>query len=121
MYYNANNTLLYTLNSSGTGYIVSAGKYYNEKSITIPRYYNGKLVTEIAANAFKDKDLEYVSIPNTVEKIGNNAFYKCSNLTSFTADVPELTSASSMFYGCPKLKEFSSELPKLKTANSMFY
>lgn len=89
MYYNANNTLLYTLNSSGTGYIVSAGKYYNEKSITIPRYYNGKLVTEIAANAFKDKDLEYVSIPNTVEKIGNNAFYNCDNLKNINLNISE--------------------------------
>ena len=37
-------------------------------------------VREISGLAFKDTDIEIVSIPKTVEKIGNGAFMGCKNL-----------------------------------------
>ena len=78
LYYKSQNQLLYTL-EDGT-YTVRAGKYYDEKYITIPATYNGKPVTEIEENAFKNKNLEIITIPSTLEEISNNAFYGCDNL-----------------------------------------
>lgn len=61
--------------------------YKGEKEvIEIPSTVNGKKVTEIGADAFNNKDLSITSVtlPDTVTKIGNKAFYGCSKLTKIT-------------------------------------
>ena len=53
--------------------------------IRIPSVYNGKPVTQILPNAFKDMvNLETVIIPDGVTVIGENAFSGCSKLTNLT-------------------------------------
>ena len=47
-------------------------------------------------------------------------FYECSNLTSFSSDLPSLTDGKYMFGGCSNLTSFSSELPNLKYGVNMF-
>ena len=51
--------------------------------IVIPDTINNKKVTRIKSNAFKDKKLEFVSIPSTVITIDSNAFTnnKIENIT----------------------------------------
>lgn len=50
-------------------------------SITIPDYYHGSSVREIADNAFINNTvIQHVVIPNRVTKIGNSAFKGCTSL-----------------------------------------
>lgn len=44
-----------------------------------------------------------------------------SSLTSFSADLPSLTDGYEMFSGCTNLSSFNSDLSKLDDANCMFY
>ena len=122
LYYNSQNQLLFELDN-GT-YTVKAGKFYDEKYITIPETYNGKLVTNIDQNAFKDKNVEVIRIPSSIETIENNAFNGCDNLTKveFYSNARTLSDISQMksigdyaFYGCSDLEnfEFSNSLTYL--------
>ncbi|MDR3186122.1 MAG: leucine-rich repeat protein [Christensenellaceae bacterium] len=71
---------VYKLDSSSTSYeIVSylgAGNI-----IEIPLIYKGLPVNKIASNAFKEKDLTFVTIDATIESIGVNAFAGNPGLT----------------------------------------
>ncbi len=113
VYYSSENKLLYTLSEDGKGYIVSAGKFYDENVITIPETYNGKEVIGIAENAFKNKNLTSLNIPSTVQEIDDNAFYGCDNLANIKFDgtlyqgiyLSDLTTIGNYaFYGCSELK-----------------
>lgn len=124
LYYKSQNRLLYIL-EDGT-YTVKAGKYYDEKYITIPETYNGKLVTGIDDNAFKGKNIEVVKIPSSVIEIGSYAFYDCDLLTTIefysnsqTRVLSEISSIETIgdyaFYNCSSLEnfEFSNNLTYL--------
>lgn len=51
------------------------------RSVVIPSVYEGKKVVKIASHAFDGcSTLETVTIPNTVEMIGEKAFHKCTSL-----------------------------------------
>lgn len=52
--------------------------YSNE--VFIPEKIDGKPVVEIGEGVFADYDITYVTIPDTVTKIGNSAFYNCFEL-----------------------------------------
>ncbi len=51
-----------------------------DKDIIIPGKYKGRTVTEISENAFKYQQIESITIPDTIKKIGNNAFVGCNKL-----------------------------------------
>ena len=51
-----------------------------DKDIIIPGKYKGRTVTEISENAFKYQQIESITIPDTIKKIGNNAFIGCNKL-----------------------------------------
>lgn len=66
--------LEFLLNSSGKDYSVSGYSSENE-IVDIPQTHNGKLVTAIADNAFSKKTfIRKVSLPQTIESIGDYAF-----------------------------------------------
>ena len=77
-------------------------------SITIPNLIDGKTVTEIGKYSFAydsyDRNLTTVTIPDTVIKIDDYAFYNCGNLT--TIILPEgLTEIGDYaFSGCNSLQ-----------------
>ena len=54
-----------------------------EKNIIIPDNFNDVAVTSIGEEAFQDKQLTNVIIPNSVNSIGEGAFYNNTGLTSF--------------------------------------
>lgn len=51
---------------------------------------------------------------------GTRMFYACSSLTSWTADLPNLTIGRWMFDGCKGLTSWSISLPKLTQGYYMF-
>ena len=65
---------------SGSG--VKITSYTGEdKNLVIPKTINGKPVIEIDSKVFYENDnIEKVTLPESLKKIGNRAFAKCSNL-----------------------------------------
>lgn len=51
---------------------------------------------------------------------GQDGFKWCSNLKSFTVDMPALTNGWAMFYYCTKLAIFTGALPALLNGHDMF-
>lgn len=74
----------YTLN--GDTYTVS--KYIgNGTEVAVPMFYNGKLVTEIGAETFKDAVTLYViTVHEKIAVIAENAFENCASLYSIEID-----------------------------------
>ena len=56
----------------------------SQKEVTIPSEYKGKKIVGIGNNAFEDSSIESITIPSTVENIGDYAFYKCNALQTVT-------------------------------------
>ena len=50
----------------------------------------------------------------------NSMFYYCDNLTSFTADLSSLANGEWMFYYCKKFTSFTADLPSLTNGEYMF-
>lgn len=81
-----NNKILY---QSTNGEIVTP-KFF--KKVRRNQYKNGvgvltftENITQIPANAFSDStNLKSITLPQSVEEIGNNAFARCPNLTTFS-------------------------------------
>lgn len=81
-----NNKILY---QSTNGEIVTP-KFF--KKVRSNQYKNGvgvltftENITQIPANAFSDStNLKSITLPQSVEEIGNNAFARCPNLTTFS-------------------------------------
>ena len=80
--YTADDSFKWALNDGGDGYSVT--KYVGADSeVIIPPFYNGLPVTEIGKTAFMDcEGLYAVIISENVQKICNNAFIYCTELSS---------------------------------------
>lgn len=75
-------------------------------SIVIASHYEGKVVTEIKANAFKNNaTLESVVVPEGVKIIDDNAFYNCTSLKTINFPKRLEKIGSSTFYKCSLLNE----------------
>ena len=69
------NQLEYKLSTDQTYYIVVGKGTYSKNDVVIPSVYNDLPVKEIAANAFKGwTAMKSIQIPDSIEKIGENAF-----------------------------------------------
>ncbi|MBQ9069956.1 MAG: leucine-rich repeat domain-containing protein [Clostridia bacterium] len=83
---------------------VSAGKLLYVESITIPREYGGKEVTEILPGGFSGAvNLKNITIPSTVTKIGSSAFMHAESLESIILPESVKTVGKNAFLGCGKL------------------
>jgi len=77
--------LLFALNSTKTGYIVTGIGDCTDIEIKITPIYNNLPVLEINSRAFYNcTSLTSITIPDSVTSIGKNAFYGCTSLTSIS-------------------------------------
>ena len=97
----------YALFSDGTAEVlnwtITGGK------VTIPEEIDGHPVISIAGNAFRDKKFSSVSLPDTVVRIGEEAFYGCSDLSSVRLPAALEYIGDFAFTACEKLGKI--ELP----------
>lgn len=115
-YPNASQGLEYTLNSDGKSYSVTGIGTCTDKNLIIPSTYNGKPVTEIAESAFYNEyqagnsilgTSEYskytftsVTIPSSVTKINEFAFYNCRLITKIVLSDGVTTIGDHAFVFC---------------------
>ncbi|MFQ6723877.1 MAG: leucine-rich repeat protein, partial [Clostridia bacterium] len=109
---------------SGDTYYVSKGSGNLPTNLVIPAMYNGKVVTHIDNPSSRDNGvfkgnttLRSISLPCTIEEVGNGAFYQCYNVS--TVDLISCVNLERMgvsafhdvkptsinFKNCSKLKE----------------
>ena len=73
----------YVLSSNGNTYSVKDNGCSG--AVVVPATYNGKPVTQIAENGFKNNtNITSMTLPDSVKQIGKGAFSGCTNLTSLT-------------------------------------
>ena len=98
-----NNYQYYPL--SDKTWAIAVGNNRFLKKLTVPKRYQGRMVTQIIDSGFKDcTSLKEISIPDSVASIGRNAFSGCSALSSIA--IPEgITSIEDhTFSGCSALE-----------------
>ena len=95
--------LLFTLNADSESYSVTFCDAHISGALNIPATYNGKPVTEIGNNAFRDCiELTSVTIGEGVTIIGDSAFDSCESLTLVT--IPDsVTTIGRYAFNCTSL------------------
>lgn len=98
--------LMYEINSDGKTCTVIGCNEMLFNEIVIPDSYNGYTVTGIADYAFQNQKMSSVTLPSTIEHIGQGAFADCTFLKSIYGLENCLYIQSienKTFYGCNKL------------------
>jgi hypothetical protein len=91
---------LYETNSDGTGITITGYTGSVPDALVIPTNINGLTVTAVGGGAFAGiSDLTSVTIPDTVNTIGENAF-SSSGLTSVTIPFGVTNISEGVFSGC---------------------
>jgi len=81
-----------------TGYTGDAAE------IVIPGEIDGYIVQSISNNAFKGNTaITSVTLPDTIESVGANAFQNCTNLVTFNGGSGYTTFGNYMLAGCTSL------------------
>ena len=70
----------YTVNSDQQTCTITGARNPDDIVLRIPKKIGKYTVTQIAPNAFSNGKMDFVVIPETVSKIGEKAFYECSEL-----------------------------------------
>ncbi len=104
----------YVYNLNGEGYAIVGYNRIGDASVVdvkIPSSYKGKPINEIADCTFTGAGyIETVTIPDTVKRIGFEAFSACGNLKSINLPVGLDTIYDESFSGCTSLQHI--EIPE---------
>lgn len=128
------------------GNSISILKYIGSReNIIIPKFIDNKLVTYIAAEAFKNcegivsvtipdsvsrinsntflfcRSLKNITIPNSVSVIGYNAFRGCSSLESIVIPSSVTSIETGAFYNCGSLKSINIPDGVTEISDDTFY
>jgi len=98
--------LRYILRDGGNTYMVVKGTM-KDKEVVIPETYNSIPVQIIGNNGFEGCDMTSVSIPNSVTKIGEMAFWNCRNLKSIHIPSSVSSIGKRAFDGCKSLESIT--------------
>ena len=89
--------------------------------VTIPNTINGTTVTSIGNNAFyRCTSLTSITIPNSVTSIGKGAFSDCISLISITISNSVTTIENSTFFDCSSLTSITIPNSVTSIGNSVF-
>ena len=90
--------------------------------LVIPETIDGKPVIHIAENAFsRCTNLTSITIPDSVTSIGRKAFSYCTNLTSITIPDNVTSIGSAAFWGCASLTSITIPDSVTSIGSSNFY
>lgn len=78
--------LEYVLSTDRTYYICKGIGESDDVNIIIASYIGAVPVAHISQNAFKNSNIESITIPDTIKNIGADAFYGCSKLAKVEID-----------------------------------
>ncbi len=92
--------------SDGTYAVRASANAQDVTFVNIPQTYNGKAVTQILAEGFKDlPNLQQVTLPEGLLTINDNAFYGCYSLQNVTLPSTLTSIGRYAFYGCTAISE----------------
>ena len=106
---------------SNQQYVVTGLKDKSVTEIVLPDTYNGFLVTGIRSYAFQNTFIESVTIGNSVQSIGDRAFYNCQKLESITFGERVQSIGDEAFYQCVSLTEPSFAMNLEEIGDYAFY
>ena len=111
------NGFVYVDNGDGTCNVTGYNDFY-EEDVVIPSKIDG--LTVVSVTGFRQKNsIRYVTIPSTVKKIEDMAFYSCKKLYSVAIGSGVRTIGEKAFYGCEQLE--SINLNKTRTLGDMAF
>lgn len=102
--------LKYSINADNKTCTITGIRNYNSGDVIIPEKIGQYTVVAIADNAFAEYDIISVSLPETIEKIGEGAFSYCIYLESINIPPKVTVIEENTFTYCASLK--SIELPE---------
>ena len=94
----------YIVNDDQKTCTVTGTRDYANWALNIPEEIDGYIVTGIADGAFKESDMRLVILPDTIETIGEYAFYKCQSLSHMKLPQNVSVIGDYAFYGCTSWK-----------------
>lgn len=122
-------TNLYWTYKNGVMTISGSGTMYNYNYIQDSPFYKYKIkrivvkngVTSIGTLAFPSEDLVTVSLPSSIQTIGDRAFFGCSNMT--TINIPDNVTyiGKEAFFCCTKLSKVNIPKALSKIEDSCFF
>ena len=114
--------VIYSLNPDGQTYYVSDHTKTLAQVINILSPVNGRSVTSIGEEAFKNcQDLTSVTIGTSVTSIGSSTFKNCSSLTSVIIPRSVTSIGDSTFYYCENLTSLTIPNSVKSIGNFAFY
>ena len=100
----ANPRTFYKKEGSGYSLIKYSRGITSKKEVIVPSSYRGKSVVSIGKGAFKNSNIEKVSLPDSLEEIKKEAFYNCAKIRRI--EIPKNVTAirGNAFEKCTSLR-----------------
>lgn len=97
--------LEYEINVDGETCTITGLGTCTDVNINIPQVLDGYTVTAISPHAFADSEIKSIRLPDTITKIGRNAFSGCTKLQSINIPSGVSVIEDYTFENCLELKE----------------